>query len=652
MTSERKLTIGRLPYGRWLLCMAAVLAAAQSAQAQQSILGSNLIVNGNAEAGAAGTGPTDVVAIPGWTRTGNATVLPYGLTGYVLLSDPAPPDHGFNYFKGPAAGSSTLTQSINVSSGASAISEGNVEYAVTAYLGAFEGGDDVPVTLTVDFTNGNGGIFSTATIGPNAGFPADGLSMQQRIGYVPVGTVTITVTLTLNGANSTADSLSLVLNTASTTPALGANLLINGNAEAGPSGTHGQSAALYIPGWSTHGSSVCAYGGTGWIQTSDPGPTDRGTNLFCGYIGSSNSYQYIDVSAAASLIDAGHINYQVGAWLGGLGGVDSPTLTYYFYDVTGTNQLGPTATLGPVNHSGTALVNATHSDVLPAKTRFILVVLTFPGTDYLADDISFSIGNLGAPALTSALNGATAQSTIAASTYVAIYGTNLSTTNPGRQWAGPDFTTNANGTLSLPTSLDGTSVTVNGTPAYVEYISPTQLNIITPATAATGNDIPVIVSLNGQASATFSITLENLAPSFFAWDPATADAGKYLIAQHAATGTNVGKVGLFPGTSATFTTPAVPGETIVLYGTGFGPTSPPIAVGIVTDTTYNLSPTPTATLGGIPTTVGFAGLIAGFAEVYQFNVVIPTNAPNGDLPFLVKVNGAESFSGLITVQAP
>jgi uncharacterized protein (TIGR03437 family) len=256
------------------------------------------------------------------------------------------------------------------------------------------------------------------------------------------------------------------------------------------------------------------------------------------------------------------------------------------------------------------------------------------------------------PVISSVTNGATFQSTMAANMYVTIKGTGLSTTNPGRQWAGPDFTQNANGTTGLPSELDGTSVTVNGTPAYVEYISPTQVNIITPAIAATGSGIPVVVSLNGQASTTSSITLQDLAPSFFAYFPGTANDGKYLVAQHAANlSVDVGPVGLYPS-APNLTTPAVPGETIVLYGTGFGPTSPPIVPGIVTNTTYNLSPTPTATLGGIPATVGFAGLIAGFAEVYQFNVVIPSNAPNGDLPFIVTVNGTESYSGLITVQAP
>jgi uncharacterized protein (TIGR03437 family) len=253
------------------------------------------------------------------------------------------------------------------------------------------------------------------------------------------------------------------------------------------------------------------------------------------------------------------------------------------------------------------------------------------------------------PLISNALNGATAQATMAASTYVAIYGTNLSTNSAGRTWTAADFTANPDGTLNMPTALDGTSVMVNSVPAYVEYISPTQLNIITPAIAATGNGIPVVVSLNGQQSTAFAVTLLNLAPSFFAWDPGTADNGKYLIAQHL-NYTNVGKVGLFPTAPANFTTPAKPGETIQLYGTGFGPASPPIAPGIETDKVYNLSPTPTATVGGIPAQVSFAGLIPPESQVYQFDVEIPSNAPNGDLPLVVNVNGTLSYSGLITVQ--
>jgi hypothetical protein len=118
------------------ILFAAVLSAATSIHAQSSILGTNLIVNGNAESGpAASSFSTLVSTVPGWTRTGNINVLPYNLTGYIQLSDPAPPDHGFQYFAASGAGVSTLAQSIDVSSGASLISAGNVKFTAAAYLG-------------------------------------------------------------------------------------------------------------------------------------------------------------------------------------------------------------------------------------------------------------------------------------------------------------------------------------------------------------------------------------------------------------------------------------------------------------------------------------------------------------------------------------
>jgi uncharacterized protein (TIGR03437 family) len=208
----------------------------------------------------------------------------------------------------------------------------------------------------------------------------------------------------------------------------------------------------------------------------------------------------------------------------------------------------------------------------------------------------------------------------------------------------------------MPTSLDGTTITVGGTPAYVEFVSPSQVNFITPNTTAAGNGVPVVISVNGAPSASFNVTLQagGLAPSFFTWQPSTTDYGKYLIAQHQATGANVGKVGLFPGTPANFTTPAQPGEIIVLYGTAFGPTTPPIPNGIETDPTgntlYQLTPTPAVTLGGVNCTVVFAGLAPGLSQVYQFDVTVPSSLTANDYPLIATVNGVQSVSGLITVQ--
>ncbi|MGA7834615.1 MAG: hypothetical protein WCA31_05355, partial [Acidimicrobiales bacterium] len=61
---------------RWVLCAGLLFGA--GVVHSQSILGTNLIVNGNAESGSAGTGIANPVSIPGWTITGKPTVLPYG----------------------------------------------------------------------------------------------------------------------------------------------------------------------------------------------------------------------------------------------------------------------------------------------------------------------------------------------------------------------------------------------------------------------------------------------------------------------------------------------------------------------------------------------------------------------------------------------
>ena len=224
----------------------------------QNILGSNLVVNGGAEDGSAGTPSALVAAIPGWTRTGSVNVLPYDLTGQLLLSNPAPMDHGFNYF---AAGGtngtiSTLTQDIDVSSGASSIATGNIKYIVSAYLGSRRIGvenENFTAKVVFTFKNAGGQAISSATLGPIAFFwAAAGISLQQLFGLVPPATARITVTQTLVGPLASADNLSIVLTPLVTTPGavLGTNLVVNGGAEAGP-GSPIASVAPYVPGWST-----------------------------------------------------------------------------------------------------------------------------------------------------------------------------------------------------------------------------------------------------------------------------------------------------------------------------------------------------------------------------------------------------------------
>jgi uncharacterized protein (TIGR03437 family) len=236
------------------------------------------------------------------------------------------------------------------------------------------------------------------------------------------------------------------------------------------------------------------------------------------------------------------------------------------------------------------------------------------------------------PAVTLVANAEGGVATIAPNSWVEIKGSNLGPAGDTRIWGDADFV----GGL-LPTSLDGLSVTVNGVPAYVYYISPTQVNILTPPNAISGS-VPVQVSDNGVTGAKFMVQAQAESPSFFVFG-----GGPYLAATHL-TGSYLGPTSLYPG----LTTPAQPGETIVLYANGFGPTSTPVVSGSESQS-GTLSPMPVITIGGVPATVTFAGLVA--PGEFQFNVVVPPSLANGDQPTMGMYNGLTTQSGtLITVQ--
>jgi uncharacterized protein (TIGR03437 family) len=236
------------------------------------------------------------------------------------------------------------------------------------------------------------------------------------------------------------------------------------------------------------------------------------------------------------------------------------------------------------------------------------------------------------PTITGVANAEGGIATIAPNTWVEILGSNLGPTGDTRTWGNSDFVGG-----QLPTTLDGLSVTVNGVPAYVYYISPTQVDILTPPNAISGS-VPVQVSDNGVISANFMVQAQAESPSFFVFG-----GGPYIAATHA-NGSYLGPTSLYPG----LTTPAQPGETIVMYANGFGSTSTPVVSGSETQS-GTLSPMPVITIGGVAATVTFAGLVS--PGEFQFNVVVPPSLANGDQPTMAVYNGLATQAGtLITVQ--
>lgn len=235
------------------------------------------------------------------------------------------------------------------------------------------------------------------------------------------------------------------------------------------------------------------------------------------------------------------------------------------------------------------------------------------------------------PAITLVANAEGENPAIAPNTWVEIKGSSLSKAGDTRIWQTADFVKN-----QLPTALDGVSVTVNGKSAYVYYISPTQVNILTPPDAMQGS-VAVVVTDNGAVSAAYTAQAQAISPSFFVFY-----GGPYVAATHVS-GALLGPTSLYPGS----TTPAKAGETVVLYANGFGATSTGVVSGSETQS-GTLATLPVVSIGGVAATVSFAGLIS--PGLFQFNVIVPANAASGDNAITATYNGADATpAGLITI---
>lgn len=166
----------------------------------------------------------------------------------------------------------------------------------------------------------------------------------------------------------------------------------------------------------------------------------------------------------------------------------------------------------------------------------------FQGTDPLANTLFVTAYFVGTrtsgtgPEVFEVANAEGESPVIASNTWVEIKGVNLAPSGDTRIWKGSDFV----GT-QMPTQLDGISATVNGRAAYVYYISPTQVNILTPPDAMQG-PVQVTVTNSGATSMAFTAHAQPLSPSFFVF------GGGYVVGTHL-NGSLLGPTTLYPGFS-------------------------------------------------------------------------------------------------------
>ena len=173
---------------------------------------------------------------------------------------------------------------------------------------------------------------------------------------------------------------------------------------------------------------------------------------------------------------------------------------------------------------------------------------------------------------------------IAPGTWVEIYGTNLASGTVN--WSTSDF---QNGVA--PTSLGGVTVTIGGQAAYIDYVSSGQVNAQVPSNVGTGAQNIVITNSAGQ-SPPYSITVNATQPGLLAPPNFQINGNQYVVALHAgagACGSSTGLCYVLPtgAISGLASSPAKVGETIVLYGIGFGNVTPSFLAGqIVTAPTH------------------------------------------------------------------
>jgi uncharacterized protein (TIGR03437 family) len=230
------------------------------------------------------------------------------------------------------------------------------------------------------------------------------------------------------------------------------------------------------------------------------------------------------------------------------------------------------------------------------------------------------------PAITSVIGAGAygASRTVAPGGWIEVYGRNFGST--AREWAGADFTGS-----QAPSLLDGLRVTVATRPGYLSYISPGQINVQVPDGLPSGM-AQVVVTNGGATTDVFNVTVAARAPGLLA-PVSFASGGKQYVAALFPDQAFVGPPGLIPGVSFRR---AKAGDTLVLFGVGFGATNPVVPAGTIAPSA-NLSNV-IVRLGGTPATVAFAGLAAGNVGLFQFNLIVPGGV-TGDVPLTMTVEG-------------
>ncbi len=268
-----------------------------------------------------------------------------------------------------------------------------------------------------------------------------------------------------------------------------------------------------------------------------------------------------------------------------------------------------------------------------------------------AMSIPFTGSVIGAPKVTSIRESAVGSTSIAAGSYISIYGTNLANPNSvgNNTFLGGDAPTflpypmNLDGvtvSFDIPGSYDGKPADYNGAPAFFTFVGKagTQLNVMIPWELQGATSALAKVTVDGIAdSNVLTIPLVTYAPQLFqnGGIAAAIDATTYKANPNPISAAN----------------PAHAGDSVQLYGNGLGPVNNQPASGAVA--TFNSLPTTksacSVTVGGKNAPVSYCGL-AGYPAEYQINITVPAGVAAGNQPVVLTTGGISSQAANLPVR--
>jgi uncharacterized protein (TIGR03437 family) len=340
---------------------------------------------------------------------------------------------------------------------------------------------------------------------------------------------------------------------------------------------------------------------SGWTGTATGGPGDLVVTLGPDPIAVFANYRQMNYLGMSSN-PKGSVNWMV-----------EPASPDGFYSATATVNVSVTPLPGFKFRSWSGDLSSTSPTAAVAMTAPRAVMAILDTVPYVA------------PAGVENGAGSTPVASVAPGSVVSVFGANLSAA------------TAIGAANPLPQTLGGVTATIGQQLAPLFFTSPGQINFQLPEGVALDGQTLTIAS-QGQPNVQVNFNVARNAPGLF---QQSIGGQPFGLAYHA------------DGSAVTAAAPAQVGETIAIYGTGFGPTNPARLEGyaLPASPVYNIVDSVTVSAGSVTVPAEAAFALAGGVgiDVAQFAITDPL-ASGSNVLVSVTINGQSSNTVLVPVQ--